>query len=116
MSENLQKYVVKSTFLIHECVAVIQRNKSRCVVVIDNQEKVIGVLSEGDVLRALIRGVDLHASISGLYVSSFQYLFTKDIKQATVLVKKYGITLVPIVNQDYLLQDIVTIFDVLEVL
>ena len=84
----------------------------RCVVVTNEQGMVKGVFSEGDILRAIVQGVDLHTPLKSIMQPSFHYLHKKDLKEAFRLFKKFGMTLVPVVDKNFILQDVITIHDV----
>lgn len=112
--KKLQPYCVNEKYTIKEAVSVIQNNLSRCVIVLNDNQKVVGVFSEGDVLRAILQDVDMYAPLKNQIKPSFVYLSKRDIPKAYELVKKYGITLIPIVDCDYYLKDIITIFDIMD--
>ena len=50
MNNNLEKYVVSVDGVLEDAVKCIRSNKSRCAIIINDKYKVIGVISEGDVL------------------------------------------------------------------
>ncbi len=112
----LEQYCVGERQTIVEAVSAITENLSRCVVVCGDSGKVIGVVSEGDILRYILEGVDLHAPVYKLVSPSFHYLNTRDMEKAYELVRGHGITLIPIVDDEFYLRDKLTIFDVLEYL
>ncbi len=108
---------ILSNFLIHEsatmedAIALIQKNNSRCVIVKGISGKVVGVFSEGDVLRAILSGVDIHTPLRGLFKPSFQYMQTRDLFTARKILTT-GITLIPVVTEDFELQSVITLQDV----
>ena len=81
-----------------------------------DQQKVLGVFSDGDVLAAILSGVDLHTPLRNLVTGQFLSLKQRDLKHAFDLFREKGITLLPVVDDDYILQDVVTLHDVLECL
>lgn len=94
-----------------EAIALIQKNESRCVVVIGDHRKAVGVFSEGDVLRAILNGVDVHTPLRSLIKPSFRYLHSRDLTVARTLLLG-GITLVPVLSQDFIVEDVLTLNDV----
>lgn len=109
-----------SEFLVHEkqpikdAIKVIQGNLSRCAVVINDANKVVGVFSEGDVLRAILNEVDLYVPVKKVVKPSFLSIESRDLKKAFGLMKKHGISLVPIINESYELSGVITLLEVLE--
>ena len=113
---KLNQYCVDEGSIIKEAIAVIQGNLSRCVIVINQKKKVLGVFSEGDVLRAILQDIDVHTPLKRVMKPSFYYLNERDLDKAHALVKKHGITLIPVIDANFILKDVITIFDVLDYL
>jgi CBS domain-containing protein len=112
--KDIKKYCVNEMAAIKEAVSIIQNNLSRCVIVLNDNKKVVGVFSEGDVLRAIMQDIDLHTPLKKILSPTFLYLKEDDMAKAYGLVKKYGITLVPVIDDDFRLQNVITIYDVME--
>lgn len=109
---RLDDYTVPLSGTLLHAVEVMEHNNSRCSVVVEDQ-KVAGVISEGDVLRALLRSADIRAPIKNFVNVGFKFLEQRDHEEALDLIRKYGITLVPIVDRDLHLVDVITLKDVL---
>ena len=62
-------YTISNKSTILEALKFIEINGAKTVVVISETNKVIGIISQGDVLRSLIRGVNvkgkIHTFVSG---------------------------------------------------
>jgi CBS domain-containing protein len=108
---NLQDFWIRDSATMEDAITVIQKNNSRCVVVVGGGQKVVGVFSEGDVLRAILAGTDVHTPLRALMKPSFRYLHQRDLAQARKLIME-GITLIPVLSQDFRLQDVLTLGDV----
>jgi CBS domain-containing protein len=112
MARPLEEYCVSEDATMRDAITVIQRNASRCAVVRAAAGKVIGVFSEGDVLRALLRGSDIHAPLRNLLRPSFIYLRERNLEEAREHIRR-GLSLVPVVDAEFRLQDVLTLQDVL---
>lgn len=110
--KNLDYFTVAKSSALLDAAEVIARNNSRCVIVLE-EGKVVGVLSEGDVLRSLLNNADIHAPIGKYMNSSPRFLTKHDIKGAFDLVQRHGISLVPIVDQEFRLVDVITLEEIL---
>jgi len=110
--KELNEFIISETSTLIEAIEKIAHNKMRAVVVVANG-KLIGVASEGDILRALLHGSDIHAQIGPVMQYTFKYLFTPDYQEAFRLFRKYLITLLPIVDNKMHLKGLVTLPDVL---
>lgn len=108
-------YTVDHSATMLAAAEKIERNRSRAVVVL-KEDRAIGVLSEGDIVRALLRDIDVHSPISSFVEHSFKYLNEVDMKEATRLFKKYQFTLIPIVDKEFRLKSVITISQVLDLL
>lgn len=112
MSE-LREFIVPRRGTLLDAIDVINRNRSRTAVVVDGQ-KVIGVLSEGDILRALLGGADVHVPLESFVQIGFRYLKSRDLSAALKLMHPRGIALLPIVDDDFHLQDVITLTEVMD--
>ena len=114
---GFSEFVVPQNATLLDAVQRIQGNHSRAVMVTEREgeeDKIIGVISEGDVMRALLHGVDVHAPLEGFLRPDFKFLRERDLAQALRLFSRFGITMVPVVDPHFRLLDVVTLRDVLE--
>lgn len=112
-ARSLENFLVRELATVKDAIELIQKNESRCVIVVNGQRKAIGVFSEGDVLRAILDGVDMHAPLRTLIKPSFRYLHSRDILAARRLFLR-GITLLPILDHEFVVQDVLTLNDVFQ--
>lgn len=110
---NLTDYTLAADATVIDAVAMMNRNRSRTVLVV-SAGKVVGLVSEGDVMRALLRGVDARALVSEVANTSFRFLTARDDAQAFTWFRAHGFGLVPIVDDDFRLVDVITLDDILE--
>jgi len=110
---DINKFIVKQDSLIIDVIKSIQLTGLRSVVVVDNNDKVIGIISEGDILRSIIDGINQHAPVQSIVNVSFKYLQVSDINKSYTYFRQ-GIDIVPIISSDFHLIDIITIFDLLD--
>src|SRR5437588_11422266 len=103
---HLEPYTVSHNATLLDAVEKIAGNKTRCVVVLDGA-KVVGVLSEGDVIRALLRGTDTHTVLSQVIKPSFVYMNDRDRARAFELFRRFLFTLIPVVDRSFRLCDVI---------
>lgn len=111
MKPSLEVFTIHNGATILQAIAQMQRNKARAVIVLEKQ-KVVGVVSEGDVIRALIHDHNIYTPINGIMKLTFSYLNEKNNSDAFKLFKKYLFGLLPVVDEDMYLIDVVTIQDI----
>lgn len=109
---SLTEFVVDEHATLLDAIETIERNHSRCAVVCSG-EKVLGVISEGDVLRALLRGVEIHRPVEGLYNVAFHFLTEPDKQRALELFRQYGISMIPVLDEAFTLKGVVTLRELL---
>ena len=63
---NLQAYLIGLETTVHESMACIDRNGKGIALVVDGERQLVGTVSDGDVRRAILRGVDLDLSVGTL--------------------------------------------------
>lgn len=109
---ELNYYTVENTGTLLDVAETIAKNNSRCVVVID-KGKAVGVISEGDLVRALLRGTDIYSPMKPFIQHGFVFLEEKDFSRALEIFQARGISLIPILDQNFALKDVITLKDLL---
>jgi len=112
VDERLASLTVPETAHLIDAVLAIKENRSRCALALAG-ERVVGVISEGDVMRALLSGADVHSPLANWLNYGFKFLKSKDYALALDMMQRHGITLVPVVGEAFELLDVVTLGDVL---
>ena len=91
----------------------ITKNKSRCVL-IESKNKIIGIVSEGDIIRAFLMGADINSRVKDYTNLSFIFFDKKDLNKAKLIFKKKQITLIPILNDKMKIIDLITLNEILD--
>jgi CBS domain-containing protein len=107
------EYTVPDSATLLDAVDIIAHNHSRCAVTVSGK-KVTGVISEGDILRCLLKGADIHAPLVSFINPSFKFLRRRDLDAALDLFREHGISLVPVLDLDFSLLSVVLLSDVLD--
>lgn len=103
---DLSKYKISDNKLIEQAIEMIELNATRCVIVHNGADKVIGIVSEGDILRAILKGISIMSPVKQIMNMNFVYLKEKDDDKILSMFKS-GITLIPILNENFKLIEIV---------
>lgn len=112
----LEKYCVSESCTIREVLEQFESNNDRVAIVMSDSGKVVGIVSQGDILRALSAGMNLYAQIGQIIKSSFLHLYSRDMRAAYDIFKKKKITLLPIVSHENILTGVITLDDIFEYL
>jgi mannose-1-phosphate guanylyltransferase / mannose-6-phosphate isomerase len=113
MKDDIKKFTIKENSIMLDAIKSIQLSDLRTIIVVGKDNKVVGVISEGDILRALIDGISPYSPIKNIINVSFKFLHTRDMHEAYKFFK-LGIDVLPIMSNDFGLIDIITIFDFLD--
>ena len=97
---------------IEVAISKILENTHRTVFVL-NKNKLVGVVSEGDILRSLIYKKKINTSVYTIMNKSFIFLDKKDTNKAKELFIKNLVPIIPIVNKKMELIDLLTLEDYL---
>ena len=109
MNEN---YSIDKKETIQDALKKIEANHLGLVVVKEGN-KVIGVLSDGDIRNVLIRKNDFNIKISEVVNTKFTYLFEKDSSRENILkLLDTRIRAIPILTENYILKDVVSVNDI----
>ena len=112
--EELLKYTVLDSQTIKDTALVINHNHCRCVIVRNQSNIVVGVVSDGDIIRAILEGISLYSPVSQIVSHSFKYLRDSDMSSAYQYFRNDpGVTLIPVVGLSFQLNDVITIHDIL---
>ena len=79
MNKKIEKYHVNSHDTIEKVLKVFQytsdnRMPTGIAVVVDSNKNVVGVISEGDIRRALLKNSNIDSQISHIYQKYFIFL------------------------------------------
>ena len=112
----MNKYCIHKSHTIKEAIDRIDETHDRVALVVNDEGKVIGTVSQGDIIRALSSGKSIYARIEGIIQPGFLYLTEKNMKKASKIFKKKKITLLPVVDNTFNLVDVITLEDIYEYL
>lgn len=107
--ENFKKYTLSEKASIKDALVALDRNSGDILtlLIIDQEGRMLGTLTDGDVRRGLILGKELTDSVRVIMQSSFKYL--TDDKKDVLLIKEYkkrGIKLLPYLNNEGIIKKV----------
>lgn len=105
---KLQNYIINSNFKIIEAIERMQIIKTRDLLIQKNK-KIIGTVSEGDILRAILRGKDLRSTVDGVFNTNFKFVELGNENKAVNIFKKEKVFIVPVFDKKFKLKRIITL-------
>lgn len=116
MKNNVTELEIHTYTTLRNAMKAIDKNSKKCVFVVeDGTHKLIGSLTDGDVRRAILSGVNLDTEIKGFYNTNPLRVqqSSKVLREASRLMDTKKIEVVPIVDQNNALIDYLTWNDIL---
>tara|TARA_B100000989_G_C19372802_1_gene398156 strand:+ start:211 stop:546 length:336 start_codon:yes stop_codon:yes gene_type:complete len=102
------KFIIQSDSTILQAIDKISNNSYRTVIVL-NKNKVLGVISEGDILKSILKNIDLKANIKISMNKSFKFVKIGQEEKAKEIFKKHLVGIVPVLNDKMQLKKILKI-------
>ncbi|KJU81341.1 nucleotidyltransferase [Candidatus Magnetobacterium bavaricum] len=106
ITEESIKYIINIDSTIEEAWSVIEKNEHRSVIVV-NGETVVGTLSDGDLRKAMLAKRLLSTPIKHVMNVNFKSISRDEIEHAQSIIKKYDIFLLPVVDEEMLILDLI---------
>lgn len=105
--ERISTLCANDTINIVEAMEKIDANSCGILFILNEEEKLVGVISDGDIRRWLIKTGDLSAQVSSFMNKTPLFLYSGDKGKARANLKEKKITALPIVNQAMKVLDII---------
>ena len=103
MANDLTAFTINRDATLYDSLVSIDANRCGFVVVVDDDGRVVGTLTDGDIRRALIRGTSLQDTIgeSGACKEQFTSLAVdQDVDDAIDIFKQGAISFLPVLDAD----------------
>ena len=109
----MKDITVKLDITIRQAMKVLEKTAEKCLLVVDENNKLLGTLTDGDLRRSILDGVKFSEHISASYNSEPTVLikekYTKE--EAKQLLRDLKLDLIPIVDENNLVVEYVTWLD-----
>lgn len=115
MRERIIKNILPLNSTISDVLRTLDLSPLGIVFFVDNQEKLKGIMTDGDVRRAVLRDVALKSSVQNFMVSDFVYGTTRNSRQENVRLLTDVIRHLPILNEEGRLVDFLSVVDFIRV-
>lgn len=114
MINNIEKMLVYSDYSVRETLEMLDIGSRGIVLVIDNNKKLIGTITDGDIRRAILKGVSLDEKIEEIvHENPIKIKIGTSREEAKEIIIKNAIRDLPIVDENDVVVDIISINDIL---
>ncbi|TPN87877.1 nucleotidyltransferase family protein [Aquimarina algicola] len=92
-------YIINHTYTVKETLEKLNESEGRTLFVINENKELLGSVTDGDVRRALLRGINIDDQVIEVANKSVRYIVQNEINKNRINeLKAENITLIPIVN------------------
>jgi D-glycero-alpha-D-manno-heptose-7-phosphate kinase len=105
---NLAEFLIRENQTLTEAFSIIDKNKMGAVFVVDASGRVIGLATDGDIRRWLIKNKNMEAAISTCMNAKFKSALVNTPREAILKMLDHKVHLVPILGSRGELVDVVT--------
>ena len=106
MNNAFVNYVTTENVSVIEAMQLIDKGAKGIVFVVDENESLIGCVTDGDIRRWLIKTADLSAKVSEFMYRSPKYIFLSDDIDRDEYMERFSISALPVLNADMQIVDI----------
>jgi dTDP-glucose pyrophosphorylase len=102
MTDNeIAAFCIGPAHTVRDTIAVISANRGQIALVVDNDFRLLGVVTDGDVRRGILGGVNLQASVTEIMNAS-PHIGREDESSATLvdMMREYTVRQIPIVDDE----------------
>ena len=101
MTTALDAYLVAEAATVRDAMAAVDRGAARIALAVDPDGRLTGVITDGDLRRALLRGVDLQDPVAPILIRRYLSVTPRDGRAAALeLMRARRIDAVPVVDAD----------------
>jgi len=97
---NLNLYQLPSTSSIQKAMLLIDENKSGFVCLLDNLQKVIGILTDGDIRRYLIKNANVNVQCESIMNAQFVWVSEEASREQVLKLLDHKIHIIPVLSVD----------------
>ena len=112
----MKDITVQPNITIRQAMKKLSRSGEKCLVITDEKNLLLGTLSDGDVRKAILKGVTVGDPIQSVYQQKPTVLVEGkySLAEAKKLFVNHKFDLIPVVNEKYVLADILFLESVLK--
>lgn len=104
---DIQLYIGGVNTTIIEAMQIINKNTKGLLFITDEQKKLLGCVSDGDIRRWLIKTGNLDAKVELFMVKEPIVIMKSDIGTEKDVMRKHDVHVIPVVDNKYILIDII---------
>ncbi len=101
MKNNIEDLFISPHASMIDAIRIIDKGGAQIALVVDESKKLIGILADGDIRRALLKGKDLSISVENIMIKDFTFITTQDNeKEAIEKMRTHTLRQIPVLNNE----------------
>ena len=114
--DELKKYTVSIKTTIYEALSLVDQNSRQMAILVDQDQCIIGVITDGDIRRAILKGIPLDSPIISVVNRNPLIGGKNEPKKALISrMQDRSVSFIPLVNDENKFEDIVFLSDLLNI-
>lgn len=110
--DDMDRYIIKDTIIIKEALIALNKitSDTQTLLVVDEYQRLVGTLTDGDIRRGLISGAELSDKVSCIMHRDFNYIFESEfnVTQLKTFRDKH-ILFIPILDEKQHIIDVINL-------
>ena len=109
---DLSRYTIIKNSNFKDASSAIESTKEGAVLVIDEEKRIIGLISSGDIIRALISDVNIYSKVDNHFRTNFVYVLEdEELNKEKIedIFLNQQLSLLPIVDKQMQLKSVITL-------
>lgn len=116
--DKLKKYLLSIKSSIRDAIYTIEKGSAQIAIIVDSERKLLGLVTDGDVRRAILRGISIDETVDKIMtIKPLCLPFGKSRNEAISLMREKKFRHIPVVDTDlkivdlYLLDELFSVSD-----
>ena len=107
---KIENLIISPNKKIFDALRMIEENLHKSVIVVDKEKKLLGILSDADIRRALLKGIKLSDQIKKFYNKKIYFVYENKFNLTSVKKKIFddNLFVVPVINKHRKVTDFVS--------
>jgi CBS domain-containing protein len=111
MSADLNLYTIPATATVRDAMERIEANRHRVVIVVDEEWRVLGTVSDGDIRRAFLHDVLQISPVTTIMQLNPRTVGEDSLADPAEALRHKHVTLLPVVTRDNRLVDVLLAYE-----
>ena len=101
MSERYKQVLVRPDTPLREAIKQMDKAALQVLIVVDDKDRLLGIVTDGDVRRAIMNGIDFKRPVNSIMTKNpITMPYSNDKNEALKLMKKYEIKHIPVIDKE----------------